>query len=228
MATPKIPIYSKLLLTFFLCILLSGLARAQSSDSTKTNKSYWPTGIRLGADLIALAKIPLSDQFDGWEASVDVDLTRYYVTIEVGNWEKSKLSPSQSYTNSGTYFRIGADANFLLKDPDKNMFFLGLRYGRSAFNEQLSYSLSDTVYGDIQKTVSNESMTAGWGELTVGLRVKIWKELWMGYTARLKVAPSVGTPGEFIPYDIPGYGLASKKSYWGFNYQIYWRIPIRN
>lgn len=201
---------------------------AQSSDTTKQKKNYWPTGIRLGTDLIALGKIPWSTEFDGWEASADVDLDRYYFTIEVGNWEKSKLSPDQSYNNSGNYFRVGGDVNFLLKDPDKNMFFVGLRYGRSSFSEQLSYTISDKVFGDFQGTASNESMTAGWGEVTVGLRVKIWKALWMGYTARLKVGATVGTTGDFIPYDIPGYGLASKKTYWGFNYQLYWRIPIRN
>lgn len=209
-------------------MILSLPLTAQKNDSTKTRKDYWPTGIRIGTDLIALAKIPLSDQFDGWEVSADMDLDRYYFNVEMGNWEKSKISPGQSYSNSGNYFRVGADANFLLKDPDRNMFFIGLRYGRSSFREQLNYSISDAVFGDFQKTVSNESMTAGWGEITVGLRVKIWSELWMGYTARLKVAPTVGTTGEFIPYDIPGYGLAAKKSYWGFNYQLYWRFPIRN
>lgn len=201
---------------------------AQPADSIKKKKNYWPTGIRLGTDLIALGKIPWSSEFDGWEASADVDLDRYYFTVEMGSWEKSKLSPDQSYTNSGNYFRIGADVNFLLKDPDKNMFFVGLRYGRSSFSEQLTYTISDKAFGDSQANLSNESMTAGWGEVTVGLRVKIWKALWMGYTARLKVGATVEGAGEFIPYDIPGYGLASKSPYWGFNYQLYWRIPVRN
>ncbi len=219
---------SKLLATVTSCVLISISGVAQTSDSIRSSKSYWPTGIRLGTDLIALAKIPLSNEFDGWEASVDLDLDRYYFTVEIGNWEKSRLSPTQSYSNSGNYFRIGGDVNFLLKDPDRNMFFVGFRYGHSTFSEQLRYTTSDAVFGDFQRTVSNESMKAGWGEVTMGLRVKIWSELWMGYTARLKVAPTVGTTGEFIPYDIPGYGLATKKSYWGFNYQLYWRFPIRN
>ena len=187
-----------------------------------------PTGIRIGTDLIALAKIPLSDQFDGWEVSADVDFYKYYLTLEYGNWQRTKMSANQSYSNSGNYFRVGADVNLLLKDPDKNMFFVGLRYGRSSFDELLTYNLSDAVFGNTAEVKSNKGMVSGWGEVTVGLRVKLWRELWMGYTARLKMSPSIDEGGEFIVYDIPGYGLASKRTYWGFNYQLYWRFPVRN
>lgn len=208
-------------------LLLCSLgAVAQKADTIK-NK-YMPTGIRFGTDLIALAKIPLSDQFDGWEVSADVDFYKYYFTVEYGNWQKSRLSADQSYSNDGNYFRVGADVNLLLKDPDKNMFFVGLRYGRSSFDELLTYNLTDAVFGDVVEVRSNTGMVSGWGEVTVGLRVKLWKELWMGYTARLKMSPSIDESGEFIVYDIPGYGLASKRTYWGFNYQLYWRIPVRN
>lgn len=187
-----------------------------------------PTGIRIGTDLIALAKIPLSNQFDGWEVSADLDFYKYYLTFEYGNWQKTKSSIDQSYSNSGNYFRVGVDVNLLLKDPDKNMFFVGLRYGRSSFDELLTYDLSDPVFGNTTEIRSNNGMVSGWGEVTVGLRVKLWKELWMGYTARLKMSPSIDEGGEFIVYDIPGYGLASKRTYWGFNYQLYWRFPVRN
>ena len=201
-------------------------ALAQGADTVK--HQYLPTGVRFGTDLICLAKIPLSDQFDGWEVSADVDLYKYYLTFEYGSWEKAKASASQSYSNSGRYFRIGGDVNLLLKDPDRNMFFVGLRYGRSSFDERLTYNLTDAVFGNSVQAKSNTGMVSGWGELTMGLRVKLWKELWMGYTARLKLAPSIDKSGGFIVYDIPGYGLASKRTYWGFNYQLYWRIPVRD
>ena len=35
------------------------------------------------------------------------------------------LSEDADYSNDGNYGRIGADVNFLTKDPDKNMFFFG-------------------------------------------------------------------------------------------------------
>lgn len=217
----------RLLTISALCLFLSQAALGQESDTTDWKDIYRPTGIRFGTDLISLAKIPFSDQFDGWEVAADVDFYKYYLTAEVGSWQKTFVSPDQSYSNSGNYFRIGTDVNLLLKDPERNMFFLGLRYAHSKFSEQLSYSTDDPVFGPFQQVSNNSGMKAGWGEVTLGLRVKIWKLLWMGYTARLKVAPTIGTESEFEPYDIPGYGLATKSTYWGFNYQLYWRIPLR-
>lgn len=205
---------------------MTGLA--QKSDSLKGKPSYLPTGVRFGADMISLAKIPLSDKFDGWEISADVDFYKYYLTLEYGNWERTINSTDQNYSNAGNYFRVGADVNLLLKDPDKNMFFIGFRYGQSSYDERLQFSLTDPVFGDSNQALSNTGMRSSWGEVTLGLRVKIWSQLWMGYTARLKVAPSLGNNGEFIVYEIPGYGLASKSTYWGFNYQLYWRFPIRH
>ncbi|MEQ8425215.1 MAG: DUF6048 family protein [Cyclobacteriaceae bacterium] len=207
-------------------ILLSLTTYAQKPDSVRLG--YAPTGLRIGTDLISLAKIPLSDKFDGWEVAADLDFNRYYLTVEFGNWERTLVSPAQEYSNSGNYYRIGPDVNFLLKDPDRNMFFVGLRYAHARFNENYNFATTDPIFGDFQQSLKNTDMKSGWGEITVGLRVKLWKQLWMGYTARLKVSPSIDTSGEILPYEIPGYGIATKKTYWGFNYQIYWRIPFRN
>lgn len=218
---------SRLLTISLLALLVSQSVQGQKTDTTDWKDIYGPTGIRFGTDLISLAKIPFSNQFDGWEVTADVDFYKYYLTGEIGSWEKTFVSSEQTYTNSGNYFRIGADVNLLLKDPERNMFFLGLRYAHSKFSEQLAFNTVDPVFGPLQQNLSNSAMKAGWAEVTLGLRVKIWKQLWMGYTARLKVAPTIGTQGEFEPYDIPGYGLASKSTYWGFNYQLYWRIPFR-
>jgi hypothetical protein len=63
-------------------------------------------------------------------------------------------------------------------------------------------------------------------EVTSGLRVKIISGFWMGFTARLKFAPSATGGGLLVPYDMPGYGIISKDPYWGFNYQLFWRIPL--
>lgn len=198
---------------------------AQSADTLR--HKYLPTGLRIGTDVLSIVRSYAGEKFDGWEVNADVDFYKYYLAVDYGSWSRHLTLPTGNYENDGTYFRVGADVNFLAKDPDRNMVFLGLRYGQSSFSEHLNYESTDVNYGILQHELVNSNMTGRWGEVTTGLRVNLWKGLGMGYTVRLKFMPRTQGGGELVPYEIPGYGLAANKIYWGFNYQIFWRIPFR-
>jgi hypothetical protein len=197
---------------------------AQPAD---TVHSYRPTGLRIGTDVLSIVRSYAGEKFDGWEVNADIDFYKYYGAVDYGSWARHLAIPAGNYENKGTYFRVGGDVNLLAKDPDRNMIFFGVRYGQSSFSEQLNYESTDIYFGTLQHELVNSNVIGRWAELTTGLRVKIWKGLWMGYTARLKFRPRTHGAREFTPYEIPGYGLAANKNYWGFNYQIFWRIPIR-
>lgn len=216
-------------LSFLFCISSAAISQSESSkDPSDTIKhKYLPTGLRLGTDLISIIKSQSGNKFNGWEINADIDFYRYYLAFDYGSWARNEELLNGTYQNDGTYFRIGTDINFLLKDPDRNMFFLGFRYGQSNFNETVNYTFTDPYFGDFQNSVTTSGITGRWGEITAGLRVKIWKGFWMGYTARLKFAPGTSSTPGVIPYDIPGYGRAEKSTYWGLNYQVFWRIPFR-
>jgi hypothetical protein len=202
---------------------------AQPADTLSTDtlkNKYLPTGLRIGTDVLSIVQSYAGQKFDGWEVNADVDFYKYYLVIDYGSWARHLTLPTGNYENDGNYIRVGVDLNLLAKDPDRNMFFLGFRYGQSRFNEYLNYESNDAVYGPLQHELVNSNTIGRWGELTTGLRVKIWKGFWMGYTARLKFMPRTRGAGELVPYEIPGYGLAANKTYWGFNYQIFWRIPF--
>jgi len=212
------------------CLLLVLLSQAQAQDNPgdSTRGIQKPTGIRIGTDLIAIGKNLANSPLSSWELNADIDFGRYYLALDYGSWAREEAISNGTYTNDGRYFRIGADINFMLKDPDKNMFFMGLRYARSNFNEQLVYEFTADDFGDFQSEVTNTGVRAGWVEMTMGLRVKIWKQFWMGYTARMKILPGIKNDTGFDTYEIPGYGLTYKNIYWGFNYQVFWRIPLQN
>ena len=48
-----------------------------------------------------------------------------------------------------------------------------------------------------------------------------------GVYGRFKLGLSTDDTENIIPSDVPGYGQTNKDSYWGFNYQIFVRIPVR-
>ncbi len=223
---------------FVISAAFSQDAKVKPADTVRSK--YLPTGLRLGTDLITLIKSRATQNFTGWEANADVDFYRYYLAVDYGTWSRrdsivvrplpALYTPTTKgkYENHGHYFRVGMDINFLLKDPDHNMFFIGFRYGVSYFGESLNYRFPDNYYGIITKSLTENNLTGHWAEITIGIRIKIFPGFWMGYTGRLKLAPGVsGGDGQLLAHDIPGYGLASHANYWGFNYQLFWRIPLR-
>jgi len=208
--------------------------RADSSThrADTIRHKFRPTGIRIGTDVISIAKTQYVATFRGWEMNGDVDFYRYFLSVDIGSWSRNfmqKDSTHSTYANSGMYYRVGIDVNFLTKDIEKNMFFIGLRYGHSAFSETYDVALVDTLWSagaTQQQHFSNDNIKAHWLELTSGLRVKIWKVIWMGYTARFKFGLSTNEKGILLPSDVPGYGRTDKNTTWGFNYQIFVRLPL--
>ncbi|HEY3405822.1 MAG TPA: DUF6048 family protein [Ohtaekwangia sp.] len=218
------------LINISLLIVLTLSAQAQEAekvDTTVASKKYLPTGLRLGVDALSLARNFYDDSFTGWEVNADVDFYRYHLAVDYGYWGRDYNDNGNVYANDGTYMRVGADVNFLMKDPDRNMFFIGARYGRGVFSEDLTIETVDPIWGEVTSTLSNNNVTASWYELTTGIRVKMWKMIWMGYTARFKFGLNTNETGDLIPSDVPGYGGTDKESTWGFNYQIFVRIPVR-
>jgi hypothetical protein len=222
----------KSLFSIALLFLVFG-AFAQPKDTAlvavdTVKNRFVPTGIRIGTDAIALVKSNIQDNFKGWEVNAEVDFNRYYLNVEYGSWGRNFLTDSATYQNDGRYWRVGVDVNFLLKDPDRNMFFIGLRYGRSNFSEQMTVISDDDIWGANADSYNNSAVTAQWKELTSGIRVKIYKFIWMGYTARFKFGLNSEGQNEMLSHDVPGYGRTDKETTWGFNYQIFVRIPFRN
>jgi hypothetical protein len=208
-----------------LTFLLPISAIAQDAD---TVKSYRPTGIRVGTDMLLLGKSFYKEKFYGWEVSGDIDFYKYLLVVEIGSSGR-ELNPKGDgfYSNNGNYFRIGSDLNFLQGDPSGNILFFGFRYGRSFFNESLVISSTDPLWGDRLFNVESNGVRGRWLELTTGMRVSVFKYFMLGYTARFKFAPKTTGEGELISYEIPGYGIKDLNIYWGFNYQLLFKIPLK-
>jgi hypothetical protein len=205
-------------------LLLNTVCLAQvTHDSSRT---FIPSGVRVGVETIGLIKSNFIEGFQGKEITLDTDFDRYFLVTEIGQSSRSIEIQNGTYSNDGKYFRVGVDINFLKKDPDKNMFFIGFRYGHAVFDEIAKYT-STTVYGSQQKIVSNNGQQSSWGEITTGLRVRLWKIFWLGYTARMRLGASVPENAQLLPYEVPGYGLTFKKPWWGFSYYVMVRIPVR-
>lgn len=201
-----------------------GVSAQKMIKNDTTTERVQVTAVRVAFDAVHPIKSFASQDFSGWEIAADVELKNYYPIVEIGNWSRDVSLSNGQYTNNGTYWRLGADVNLFKKDPVKNMFFFGIRYGHSNYDEQLRYTLATKEFGTIEKFVQNNNVNSGWLELVTGMRVKIKGAFWMGYTGRIKFAASLHEENQLQSYDIPGYGLTFKKPWWGFNYYLMWKF----
>jgi hypothetical protein len=207
-------------------------AFAQKADAVKekvdtVKGKYLPTGIRIGTDVISIVKSNYVASFSGWEVNADVDFYRYFLAVDYGTWSRVYHPDGGKYANDGRYYRVGVDVNFLKKDPEKNMFFIGARYGHSKFSEDFVIDVNDPLWGaGGTRHYINADMKGRWWELTTGIKVKMWKFIWMGYTARFKFGLKTTDTPDMLPSDVPGFGRTNKPTTWGFNYQVLVRIPV--
>lgn len=213
---------------FSALLLLTASVHAQVQTKKDTLREPMKlTAIRVGVDVVHPIKTFATSNFSGWEISADAELKNYYPIVEVGRWSRDVALANGQYTNSGNYWRVGVDINTLKKDPVKNMFFFGIRYGRSRYDEQLDYTITTDEFGPVEHSIKNTNLTSGWLELTTGMRVKIVGGFWMGYTGRLKFARGLHEEKQLQSYDIPGYGLTFKQPWWGLNYYVMWKFGAK-
>ena len=197
--------------------------------------------VRFGVDLSRIAvnyigKIP----YQAFEASVDGEVVqKYFPTFEAG-WSKltnstvniSAQDPAiqYNYQMSGTYYRVGMNYNMLKykQHLDRNIFFVGARLATSGFSQEASQVSLTNAWGTLETSFPKTSLHAYWFEGVIGLRGEVVRNLYMGYTIRIKRMIAHSGYNGINPYIIPGYGKGSKSSTVGISYSIFYAIPIKN
>ena len=215
--------------------------KALAPKLPETPKPERQVFVRFGVDLSRIAvnyigKIP----YQAFEASVDGEVAqKYFPTFEAG-WSKlanstvgeSAQEPAiqYNYLMTGNYYRIGMNYNMLKYKQrlDRNIFFVGARLATSGFSQEADQISLTNPWGTIETSFPKTSLHAYWFEGVIGLRGEIVRNLYMGYTIRIKRMLAHSAYNNINPYIIPGFGKGSKSSTVGISYSIFYAIPIKN
>ena len=213
---------------------LQDKGKLELSDLKKKEKvkilPYNPTGIRIGVDLVKPILYAIDQNRMGVEASLDLDFRKNLFAVLEGGWERIRLKDSLShYQGAGPYFRMGIDYNLLkMKNPkDGNAVFVGLRYGFSFLNHRAdNIILTDTLWGSYQTSLPPRLATSHWAEILFGVKGEVYKNLFIGWSLRLRFVLSRGGADALAPYIIPGYGRSTNGMQAGGNFYIYYKISF--
>ena len=201
-------------------------------DSLRRAYKRYPrlTDLSIGINLAE----PLFMAFGQSYASADVNATlnmwnRIQPTVELGLGWANKSPDDMNFTYKGKpspYFKVGANYNFLFKNTPDYQVFLGVRLGYSTF----SFDVADVRYvnsywnEDIPYAIKGERSHALWGEAGVGLKVKLFGQLAMGWMIRYHGIFDYGKNANSKPWFIPGYG--PRGSSLGLSLGIFYTLPL--
>lgn len=219
----------RLLFNIALIFSFTGLLAQESMysvpvDSVEKNKRYIPTGIRIGADILGPILYQFDKKLSSYELTIDTDIDKYNLVAEVGYQNFTDNSELVNYDVTGYFVRIGPETNFIHMNKDLNSLFFGLRYAWSGFDETVVGNVEDDVWGTVPIDLVSRNRSR-WLEVNTGLRIRLWRGIFTGYSLRVRFARRGALPDtDFSPYYVPGYGLSQYSSNWNFRYYILYRF----
>lgn len=202
-------------------------------DSIKPKTDRY--GLILGVDLFKIARSFYDSDYKGIAFVGDYRLTKkYYAYAEVGSEDVTVDDPLLNTTTKGAYLKVGFDYNAYTNWLDmENLITVGVRYGFSAFNEQLnSYSIynPNPYFGQnsgIESGKSYDGLTASWLEVSPGINVKVFNNVYVGFALQLKVLITNSEPNGFESLYIPGFNRTYDGNFGaGFNYTVSYFVPL--
>lgn len=196
---------------------MKGFRGVQYAKVTLTEKKVpLLSGYGIYTDVCGLAMA----QFGKWgqyEAGAHLGIHgRFYPAVEIGIGQSNHTDSRTflHYKVHSPYFRLGLDYNLNKNRASRNRYFVGARYGFSAFSYDLDGpAINDPAWNvDTPFSAHDVKGNAHWGELVFGIQSQIWRFIHMGWTVRYRARfhEKMGAPGH--AYYIPGYGKGGESS----------------
>lgn len=150
--------------------------------------------------------------YGGASAWVSLSMhNRYNPVFEFGMAGAKNTPDNNNYTYQGKFspfFKIGLDYNFLYNSNPEYRFFVGVRYGFSPFRFSVDdTNIKDNYWGeDASFDIPSTSVFAGWAEIRLGLRVRVWGPISAGWMIHYHAMLHQSHPAVGDAWYIPGYG----------------------
>lgn len=215
-------------------------AEADTVERTKMERDYLPSSMRIGPAVNALIQTALDENGTYYGVQTDLAIRRFMFSVEYGHAELSRQSEADvpvdeafQYSSSGDYYKLGIDVN-LLRDKQTGDFtarddviYFGLKYAFSILDDQVSFRTRDNFWETSSISQRNENLGVHWIEMNAGVKVELFKNIFLGYTMRYRFGKRYSDPVSLVPYRVPGFGSGEDEANFGFDYYIFYRIPFK-
>ncbi len=249
---------SKFCTSLFFLLVFVGLSAQEENKTIDLNRKdsvvyKQPYGLRVGIDLSRPITSFFDEDYTGIEFVGDYRLTqKLYIAGELGNEQKTRREllsldgeetaegELYNFTASGSYIKLGVDYNTYGNwYGEQNMITIGGRYAFSTFSQTVNdYNIyeSNRYWNPTGFTPGAEDerefkgRTASWIEGVVGVKMELFKNLYLGGSIRLGIliTNKEKDSDQFTNLFIPGFNKVTENSRFGvgYNYSITYLVPL--
>lgn len=215
-------------------------SEADTVDREKMEADFLPTALRIGPAINSLIQTGIDNNGTYYGLQADLPIQRFMVSVEYGHADLTRQNeagvPEQevfSYSSSGDFYKLGIDANLLRDkqtgdfDARNDVIYFGLKYALSVIDDQVSFRTGDNFWETSSIDQRNENLRVYWIEMNAGMKVEIFRNVFLGYTMRYRFGQRYSNRSSLVPYRIPGFGKGEDETNFGFDYYIFYRIPFK-
>lgn len=187
--------------------------------------------VSVGANFFDAVMLAFGQKHAGFDLWADLSLYNWiFPVVEVGmGWANNHpVDANFSYKGKPSlYGKIGLNYNFLYKSDPAYQFFIGLRAGYSHFTYDIEGVTVYSPYWQESQTIDilGQKASVFYGEALAGLKVKIYRNLSMGWSVRVHFKIHSSQPANSIPWYIPGYGTSGLL---GATFSLIYTLPFRH
>lgn len=172
-------------------------------------------GVNVGVDLCGavMASFGAWGQYEGQLRANFLNTWFPVVEVGVGVSDHDGEETELHYRTHSPYFCLGCDYNVLKEHQSGNRLFVGLRYAFSPFKYDVAGpAFNDPVYGgELPFRYSGLKSTAHWAEAVLGVDVKVWRFVRLGWSFRYKFMFKEKETVVGKSWYVPGYGKSGGK-----------------
>lgn len=203
-------------------------------EKAKNIKMKYPLlhSATVSLDLFTPAMRAFGTKYGLGEVAAEINLyNRYIPVLEFGLGQAENTPDDNNYTYKSAispFFRIGMNYNFFYGSNPDYMLMIGLRYGFSPFKFEVTDISQQGGYWNEPMTynIPSQSVTAGYIQLLLALRVRIFDNFSMGWSIRYQsIMHESATPHGKAWY-IPGFGARNRSL--NATFSLSYTIPLSN
>ncbi len=186
--------------------------------------------VSIGVNVWDPIMVAIGQKYGGIDLWADLSLhNTFFPIVEVGIGlanDKPENGNFRYKCQPSFYGKIGMNYNFFRKSNPDYQLYAGVRGGFSSF----SYDITDITINSSywQETNSfdilNQKTTAIYGEVVLGLKVKIWKAFSMGWSFRYHHLFKCEDTQNSSAWYIPGFGTRNSKL--SATFSLVYTIPL--